>query len=233
LPDSLKFAGTCSTLDSCNDFGEAALPFEVVFKTMTHREEQKKLSRQRIVDAAGRGFRRDGYGGIGVDGLAKEAGMTSGAFYVHFDSKKTAFRESMLRGLAELHDCVLSLQAEHEAAWWREFVTFYLTTKRTCDLSESCALQSLPPEVARLDESLRDEFEKQLRGIAKAIAAGPPSPIAPHDEESAYAALALLTGTVTMARAVSSKALSEKIADSALRLLLPASAGQKPVTKKK
>ena len=65
---------------------------------MVYREEQKKLTRQRIVDAAGRGFRRGGYGGIGVDGLAKEAGMTSGAFYVHFDSKKAAFRESMLQG---------------------------------------------------------------------------------------------------------------------------------------
>ncbi|WP_284321224.1 TetR/AcrR family transcriptional regulator [Dyella acidisoli] len=200
---------------------------------MVYREEQKKLTRQRIVDAAGRGFRRGGYGGIGVDGLAKEAGMTSGAFYVHFDSKKAAFRESMLQGMTELHDYVLHLQAEHGAAWWPEFVVFYLSTKRTCNLSESCALQSLPPEVARLDESLRGEFEKELRGVAKAIAAGPPSPIAPPNEESAYAALALLTGTVTMARAVSSKALSQKIADSALQILLPTFTEQKKIRKKK
>jgi AcrR family transcriptional regulator len=200
---------------------------------MVYREEQKKLTRQRIVDAAGRGFRRGGYGGIGVDGLAKEAGMTSGAFYVHFDSKKAAFRESMLQGMTELHDYVRHLQTEHGAQWWPEFVTFYLTTKRTCNLAESCALQSLPPEVARLDESLRGEFEKELRGVAKAIAAGPPSPVAPPDEESAYAALALLTGAVTMARAVSSKALSQKIAESALQTLLPAQAAQKKPRKKK
>ena len=200
---------------------------------MVYREEQKKLTRQRIVDAAGRGFRRGGYGGIGVDGLAKEAGMTSGAFYVHFDSKKAAFRESMLQGMTELHDYVLHLQTEHGAAWWPEFVVFYLSTKRTCNLAESCALQSLPPEVARLDESLRGEFEKELRGVAKAIAAGPPSPIAPPDEESAYAALALLTGAVTMARAVSTKALSQKIADSALQILLPTLSEQKKTRKKK
>jgi len=201
---------------------------------MVDREEQKKLTRQRIVEAAGRGFRRGGYGGIGVDGLAKEAGMTSGAFYVHFDSKKAAFRASILQGMHELHDGVLRLQAEHGAAWWPEFVRFYLTAKRTCQLAESCALQSLPPEVARLDdESLRGEFEKELRGIAKAIAAGPPSPIAPPDEESAYAALALLTGAVTMARAVSSKALAQRIADSALHALLPTGAAPKKARKKK
>lgn len=200
---------------------------------MVYREEQKKATRQRIIEASGRGFRRGGYGGIGVDGLAKEAGMTSGAFYVHFDSKKAAFRESLQHGMTELHDYVLHLQAEHGADWWPEFVRFYLTTKRTCNLAESCALQSLPPEVARLDESLRAEFEKELRGVAKAIAAGPPSPIAPSNEESAYAALALLTGAVTMARAVSSKELSLKIANSALRTLLPTLAEKKVVKKKK
>lgn len=200
---------------------------------MVYREEQKKVTRQRIVDAAGRGFRRGGYGGIGVDGLAKEAGMTSGAFYVHFDSKKAAFRESMLQGMTELHDYVLQLQEEHGAGWWPEFVVFYLTTKRTCNLSESCALQSLPPEVARLDESLRTEFEKELRAVAKVIAAGPPSPVAPADDESAYAALALLTGAVTMARAVSSKTLSQKIADGALHMLLPDGVELKKPRKKK
>lgn len=200
---------------------------------MVYREEQKKVTRQRIVDAAGRGFRRGGYGGIGVDGLAKEAGMTSGAFYVHFDSKKAAFRESMLQGMTELHDYVLQLQEEHGTDWWPEFVVFYLTTKRTCNLSESCALQSLPPEVARLDESLRSEFEKELRAVAKVIAAGPPSQVAPADDESAYAALAVLTGAVTMARAVSSKALSQKIADGALHMLLPDGVELKKSRKKK
>ena len=41
----------------------------------------KQEARTKILDAAGRGFRRLGFGGIGVDGLAKEAGVTSGAFY--------------------------------------------------------------------------------------------------------------------------------------------------------
>lgn len=198
---------------------------------MVYRDEQKKVTRQRIIDAAGRGFRKGGYGGIGVDGLAKEAGMTSGAFYVHFDSKKTAFRESMLQGVAELQEGIQYLQAEHGADWWPEFVRYYLSVKRTCDLSESCALQSLPPEVARLDEGLRAEFEAEFRKIAKSIVAGPPSPITPADEESAYAALALLTGAVTLARAVSSESLAKKIAQGALHALLPVSAT--PARKKK
>ena len=49
-------------------------------------------ARERLVEAAGRGFRTGGFGGAGVDALAKGAGLTSGAFYAHFDSKAEAFR---------------------------------------------------------------------------------------------------------------------------------------------
>ena len=42
--------------------------------------------RARLVDAAGRGFRTGGFGGAGVDALAKGAGLTSVAFYAHFSS---------------------------------------------------------------------------------------------------------------------------------------------------
>jgi TetR/AcrR family transcriptional repressor of nem operon len=44
-----------------------------------------------MIAAASRGFRSNGYAGIGVDGLAKAAGVTSGAFYSHFGSKDAAF----------------------------------------------------------------------------------------------------------------------------------------------
>jgi AcrR family transcriptional regulator len=60
-----------------------------------HKEE----ARARMVAAAGRGFRRQGFGGIGVDGLAKEAEVTSGAFYGHFSSKGEAFKAALVAGL--------------------------------------------------------------------------------------------------------------------------------------
>ena len=71
------------------------------------RSDQKLQTRQRILEAAGRGFRKGGFGGVGVDGLAKEAGVTSGAFYVHFGSKAQAFSESVVYGMTVLKDGVL------------------------------------------------------------------------------------------------------------------------------
>ena len=190
------------------------------------RSEQKVQTRQRILEAAGRVFRKSGYGGIGVDGLAKEAGVTSGAFYVHFDSKAEAFREALKHGMADLRGGVLYFQAEHGRAWWPEFVRFYLSAKRTCDLSEGCTLQSMPAEVARSDQASRAAFETALRDVAQAVVDGPASPSAPRDIASACAALATLVGAVTLARAVDSEAFADQIAAAAEQAVL----GAKPAT---
>ena len=188
------------------------------------RSEQKVQTRQRILEAAGRVFRKSGFGGIGVDGLAKEAGVTSGAFYVHFGSKADAFRESLKHGMADLRGGVLYFQAEHGRVWWPEFVRFYLSTKRTCDLAEGCTLQSMPAEVARSDHASRAVFETALRDVAQAVVDGPVSPSAPRNIESACAALATLVGAVTLARAVDSEAFASQIAAATEQTLL----GTKP-----
>lgn len=184
------------------------------------RTEQKAKTRQRIVEAAASGFRRHGFGGIGVDGLAKSAGVTSGAFYVHFDSKGAAFRDAVNHGMDDLQAGVQHFQHEHGAAWWPAFVRFYLGAKRTCDLAESCSLQSLSPEVARADEQARVAFEAGLQNVAATILSGPPSPRRPSDLDSACAALAALVGAVTLARAVGKDGLADRIAAATGRALL-------------
>jgi TetR/AcrR family transcriptional repressor of nem operon len=188
------------------------------------RKEQKLLTRERIVEAVGRGFRRSGFGGAGVDGLAKEAGVTSGAFYVHFESKAAAFREAVRSGMSDLKQGLSIHQQRHSQDWWREFVHFYLHVKRKCDLTESCALQSLAPEVARSDAGAREVFETELREAAAIILAGPRSAGAPADESAALVALSTLLGAVTLARAVSDAKMAEQIANGAEKLLAPSAA---------
>lgn len=179
------------------------------------RLEQKSQTRQRIVEAAGRSFRKGGFGGVGVDGLAKEAGVTSGAFYGHFGSKSDAFHEAVVHGMADLKAGVLYYQQTHGSLWWPEFVKFYLGAKRRCDLAESCGLQALSPEVARASTEVREAFESSLKEVSAAILSGPKSPKAPHDEAGACSALAALVGAVTLARAVGSEEFGDAIAASA------------------
>src|ERR1700679_4184514 len=51
-------------------------------------KEQVAAHRGRILDAAGRLFRRRGFDDVTVADVMKEAGLTHGAFYGHFASKE-------------------------------------------------------------------------------------------------------------------------------------------------
>jgi TetR/AcrR family transcriptional regulator, transcriptional repressor for nem operon len=172
----------------------------------------KQQARTRILAAVGRGFRKRGYGGIGVDGLAKEAEVTSGALYGHFPSKEAAFKEAVVAGIDELRVGVEALRAEHGVKWVEAFVDFYLGHKRTCDLGESCALQSLTPEVQRSDSETKAAFEAEMSRVARAVADGLAGASPAQRLERAWALLAILSGGVTLARAMQDDAVSNGIA---------------------
>lgn len=171
---------------------------------MRYPPEHKQQARARIVEASGRAFRRHGYGGVGIDGLAKEAGVTSGAFYGHFKSKDLAFREIAIEGLKALKEGIATLQSEHGENWVAPFVDFYLGERRTCDLGESCALQSLTGDVMRADAETRAAYEEALGKVVDQVTKGlvhlPPDMA----HQRALALLSLLSGGVTVARSMAS-----------------------------
>ena len=192
---------------------------------MRYKPSQKEESRARILEAAGKMFRRHGLGGIGVDGLAKAAGLTSGAFYVHFKGKAQAFHEVALEGLTELLDGVRAVQAEHGEQWLPVFVDFYLGFKRTCELDSACGLQALTPEVSRADVEFKIRYEAVMLQIVEAVAQGlPEREGAPSRQDRAWSLLALLSGGVTMARSLGQQQASDEIASS-LRTIALAIAG--------
>lgn len=184
---------------------------------MRYTAEHKKHTQAKVIAAAGQVFRKEGYGGAGIDALTKAAGVTNGAFYGHFRSKSEAFRIAVLAGLEDLRQGISALRTEHQQGWLKNFVTYYLGYKRTCDLGESCALPSLSVDVMRADPETRNAYTEELQRLVTEISDGLPEGT-PDDregisrEDRAILLLALLTGGVTLARAVSDSALSEKIA---------------------
>jgi len=55
------------------------------------RDEQKALTRRRLLDAAEAVFARNGFYGASVDEIAREAGATTGALYSNFAGKEDLF----------------------------------------------------------------------------------------------------------------------------------------------
>lgn len=179
---------------------------------MRYAQSHKEEAHGRILGAAGRGFRRLGYGGIGVDGLAREAGVTSGAFYGHFPSKADAFKAAAVAGLVDLRKAIEGLQAQHGDGWLAAFAEFYMSVRRTCELGESCALQSMTPEVARADDETRAAYEAELLKVVDAVAGGLRHGNLAKRRQTAFVILSLLSGSVTLARSASDPGLGARTA---------------------
>ncbi len=177
----------------------------------------KAETREKLLVAAGRGFRLHGFGGIGVDGVAKAAGVTSGAFYAHFGSKAAIFDEALSLGLDDLRNGIAMFRAERGAGWLRPFVLWYLSEPRRADLAGACALPALSLEAARADAPTREVYTARLHSVVTELAAGLPS-AAP--EKDAWAILALLAGGMTMAHALADSEAGSRIAEATTDAIL-------------
>jgi AcrR family transcriptional regulator len=183
---------------------------------MRHGSDQSRETAKRVLDAAGREFRSHGFGGVGVDGLAKAAGVTSGAFYGHFRSKSAAFHAAVVAGVEHLRLAIEQFRVSYGERWFETFAATYLSDDHRRNAAEGCALPSLSAEVARADEATRADFETELKRAAAEMAAGLPGG---PGREAAWPALAQLAGAVLLSRAVRDEALAKEIAGEVLKAL--------------
>lgn len=173
---------------------------------------KKNETRKRIINAASQGFRSNGYAGIGVDGIAKKAGVTSGAFYAHLGSKDGAFEAALSLGLDEVIAAIPEFQLQHGKQWLVAFSDYYLGQAHRDDLSCGCAMTTLSPEVVRTKPALHAIYENKMVAIIELMALGLDGDS--HDDclSRAWAVLGILIGGLTMARAVASVKTADKIA---------------------
>ena len=139
---------------------------------MTEKPTKKEQTRERMLDAASQSFRAHGYAGVGVDSIAKAAGVTSGAFYAHLGSKDGAFRAALERGLDEVIVAIPQFQNEHGSKWVEAFADYYLGKAHRDDLACGCAMTTLSPEVARSEPEIKAIYEAKMKRIAGLIADG-------------------------------------------------------------
>lgn len=164
-----------------------------------------------LLDAAGQGFREQGYGGLGINALAQKAGMTSGAFYGHFSSKNEAFREVVEKGLDDYADTIERLLTEHGDNWPTYFMDYYLGQEHLENLSCSCVVPGLSADVTRADADTKAIYAHATKNIANTISTG----LKRKKPDDAWALMALLAGAVMMARCCSDSPTAKEIVHAA------------------
>ena len=178
---------------------------------MRHKGVGKEETRSKILNAVSRGFRKFGFSGIGVDGLAKLAGVTSGAFYAHLGSKNGAFEAALTLGLYEVIAAVPAFQKQHGRDWLQAFCQYYLGKRHRDDLECGCAMASLTTEVVRSDPHIHEIFESKMQQIATLMAEGLEGGAIKERTERAWAVLSILIGGLNFCRAVKQKKTAEDL----------------------
>src|SRR5947207_12660184 len=103
---------------------------------MRYDKNHKQATRQRIVEAAGRRFKRDGIDGAGLASVMADAGLTNGAFYAHFASKEDLVANVLadqLRTQRHTFDAQPPNRAGLEAV-----IRFYLSPEHRDECAEGC-----------------------------------------------------------------------------------------------
>ncbi len=176
-------------------------------------DDKKQKTHQRMLEAASQGFRKLGFAGAGVDGLARRAGVTSGAFYAHFGSKAKAFAEALKLGLGQFNEGLQSCQKEDPDNFLDSFAEFYLSDRRICSLEEGCSFQVLAAEAGRGKAAEQQIFAAELeRSLATLVEGG-------QSRQEALNYLATLVGAVTLSRAVGGEELGQELAQAAQKAL--------------
>lgn len=182
----------------------------------------KEETRQRILEAAGAEFRANGYTGIGVDGLAKAAGATSGAFYAHFGSKEAAFAQALESGLDEVLQTIPQYQIKHGPHWVKAFAEYYLGTAHRNNISGGCAMAALTSEVVRSSNDIKKSYEKKLDQITALLAMGLKGDDDSECRARAWAMLSILIGGINISRAMKSKQTANEVASATITAAIAA-----------
>jgi len=176
---------------------------------MRYAPGHKARTREKILEAAGRVFRRRGFEGAGVDEVMREAGLTPGGFYAHFRSKEELLGEALAQSASRMEEASRArLDGLSGGDWLNAFVEWYLSRAHRGNLEAGCPLAALVSEVARSSESVKDRFESILTVLSANLSARVGDGLA---EDRSLAILALCIGGLGMARSVRDEALADRI----------------------
>lgn len=182
---------------------------------MRYPADQKAKAREAIVSAAGKRLKKQGFSGIGVDGLAAAAGVTSGAFYSNFANKEELLEEMIGRYLGSPFVDELPAEPRDDRRRLKAFLAEYISAGHGRDAENGCVMPSLSADVARAGDSVRKTYQKRMRLLIDRMTRAMTGPDA-QKRQRAWVVVALMVGTITVARALPDGAERQELVAAAL-----------------
>ncbi|HKX11352.1 MAG TPA: TetR/AcrR family transcriptional regulator [Stellaceae bacterium] len=167
-------------------------------------KEESEANRARVLAAAARLFREKGVDGIAVADLMKEAGLTHGGFYNHFQSKEelaaAAFDAAFAAAIERLQSKVAKAGPRGRRKALEHYVDRYLARETRDRPGLSCPMATLGTDAVRHGAALQQEFAVGTRRYLDLLAELMPS-TGPRRRREAITILSTLIGALTLSRA--------------------------------
>jgi TetR/AcrR family transcriptional repressor of nem operon len=186
---------------------------------------RKEATHERIVEVAARAIRRSGYDGTGVADIMKEAGLTHGGFYAHFDSRDALLAEAGDRAGAESVALAARVAAAAPAGQsLQAIMQAYLSPQHIEAIETGCPVAALGSEMPRQAPEVRRAATIHIKEMIDLFARQLPDWGQPQAHEQAMALACALIGTTMMARAVDDPTLSRALCAATLKQFTPPAA---------
>jgi len=200
---------------------------------MRYSKEHKAETHARIVKNASVRLREHGAHGVGVADLMKDAGLTHGGFYAHFDSREAlvveAFVHAMDRSTERWRKKAELTPPEKRFA---SIVESYLTPAHRDDPGHGCAVPTLAAEIARESPKTRKAFAAKLDEMIDMLADQIPDVPRKVARKQAISALATMMGAMVLSRVAGTGEFSDEILAAGRDAVLDGGAAPKSAGKK-
>jgi AcrR family transcriptional regulator len=180
---------------------------------------RKEETHERIVKAAARAIRRHGYAGVGVADVMKEAGLTHGGFYAHFESRDALLVEALAQaGRDSAANLARAAQSKRGkgVSTFRAFVESYLSEGHLASLDRGCPVAALGGEMPRQSGALREASAHRVERLIGAVRDTLPGA----SRATAAVVAGTLVGSLQLARALGDNGQGRALLSAARKSLI-------------
>ena len=185
---------------------------------MDKPQSRREISHDRIVEAASRAIRRSGYAGTGVADIMKEAGLTHGGFYAHFESRDALLAEAVTRAgidSAALVERRTQSRGKGVSAF-RAVIEGYLSDVHLTSAETGCVVSALVSEIPRQAPEVREASAARVLALIDRVRQSLP----PGAQADAGVITSTMVGALQLARALGDEKQARVLLKSARSALL-------------
>lgn len=179
---------------------------------------RKEVTHKRIVEAAARAIRRNGYCGAGVADIMQAAGLTHGGFYAHFASREVMLAEAIDRAGVESVAKIAAVAAAVPSKQALEAIMqAYLSQEHFDNPEIGCPIAALGSETPRQAPGVRRAATHRIKEMVDLVARQSSNWGTSNAHEEALVLVAAMAGAMSLARAVDDPDLSQSFLGAVLK----------------